>query len=154
MKQLLPIVVGSTLLGTSCELKFGDDIELTAPKVTAKEIVEVTQRTEIQFPIGTTGLGYVFFGSGIDDSLAIKVLIPNEKKSDFLKNDLFQSGEKNKPSVQIGSNQSWWNLKELKDREDRTQVYRKEDMLSVPLEKQRKSGSPIFLGGPPKVMLR
>jgi len=120
MKQLLPIVVGSTLLVTSCELKFGNDIELTAPKVTAKEIVEVTQRTEIQFPIGTTGLGYVFFGSGIDDSLAIKVLIPNEKKSDFLKNDLFQSGEKNKPSFQIGSNQSWWNLKELKDRKDRT----------------------------------
>ena len=120
MKQLLPIVVGSTLLGTSCELKFGDDIELIATKVTAKEMVEVTQRTGIQFPIGTTGLGYVFFGSGIDDSLAIKVLIPNEKKSDFLKNDLFQSGEKNKPSVQIGSNQSWWNLKELKDRKDRT----------------------------------
>jgi len=67
-----------------------------------------------------TGLGYVFFGSGIDDSLAIKVLIPNEKKSDFLKNDLFHSGEKNKPSAQIGSNQSWWNLKELRDREDRT----------------------------------
>ena len=120
MKQLLPIVVGSTLLGTSCELKFGDDIELIATKVTAKEMVEVTQRTGIQFPIETTGLGYVFFGSGIDDSLAIKVLIPNEKKSDFLKNDLFQSGEKNKPSVQIGSNQSWWNLKELKDRKDRT----------------------------------
>ena len=120
MKQLLPIVVGSTLLGTSCELKFGDDIELIAPKVTAKEMVEVTQHTGIQFPIGTTGLGYVFFGSGIDDSLAIKVLIPNEKKSDFLKNDLFQSGEKNKPSVQIGSNQPWWNLKELKDRKDRT----------------------------------
>ena len=120
MKQLLLIVVASALLGAGCELKFGDDIELTAPKVTAKEIVEVTQRTEIQFPIGTTGLGYVFFGSVIDDSLAIKVLIPNEKKSDFLKNDLFQSGEKNKPSVQIGSNQSWWNLKELKDRKDRT----------------------------------
>jgi len=120
MKQLLPIVVGSTLLGTSFKLKFGDDIELIAPKVTAKGMVEVTQHTGIQFPIGTTGLGYVFFGSGIVDSLAIKVLIPNEKKSDFLKNDLFQSGEKNKPSVQIGSNQSWWNLKELKDRKDRT----------------------------------
>ncbi|MCS5600371.1 MAG: hypothetical protein NZ707_11595 [Rhodospirillales bacterium] len=120
MKQLLPIVVGSTLLGTSCELKFGDDIELTAPKVTAKEIVEVTQRTEIQFPIGTTGLGYVFFGSGIDDALAIKVLIPNEKQSDFLKNDLFQSGNKNKPSVQIGRNQVWWKLNELNKREDYT----------------------------------
>ena len=83
-------------------------------------MAEVTQRTGIQFPVGATGLGYVFFGSGIDDALAIKVLIPEEKKSDFLKNDLFQSGEKNKPSVQIGSNQSWWNLKELKNRVDRT----------------------------------
>ena len=120
MKQLLLIVVASALLGTGCELKFGDDIELIAPNVTSKEMAEVTQRTGIQFPVGATGLGYVFFGSGIDDALAIKVLIPEEKKSDFLKNDLFQSGEKNKPSVKVGSNQSWWNLKELKDREDRT----------------------------------
>jgi hypothetical protein len=106
MKQLLLIVVASALLGAGCELKFGDDIELIAPNVTFKEMAEVTQRTGIQFPIGASGLGYVFFGSGIDDSLAIKVLIPNEKKSDFLKNNLFQSGEKKKPSVQIGSNQS------------------------------------------------
>ena len=120
MKDFLLKTIAIVIIGTGCELKFGDDIELIATKVTAKEMVEVTQRTGIQFPIGTTGLGYVFFGSGIDDSLAIKVLIPNEKKSDFLKNDLFQSGEKNKPSVQIGSNQSWWNLKELKDRKDRT----------------------------------
>jgi hypothetical protein len=118
LKQLLLIVVASALLGTGCELKFGDDIELIAPNVTSKEMAEVTQRTGIQFPVGATGLGYVFFGSGIDDALAIKVLIPEEKKSDFLKNDFFQSGEKNKLSVQIGSNQSWWNLKELKDRED------------------------------------
>ena len=121
MKQLLLIVVASALLGAGCELKFGVDIELIAPNVTAREMAEVTQRTGIQFPVGATGLGYVFFGSGIDDSLAIKVLIPNEKKSYFLKNDLFQSGQKNKSSVQIGSNQSWWNLKELKDRENRTQ---------------------------------
>ena len=120
MKQLLLIVVATALLGAGCELKFGDDIELIAPNVTSKEMTEVTERTGIQFPIGTTGLGYVFFGSGIDDALAIKVLIPEEKKSDFLKNNLFQSGKKNKPSPQIGSNQSWWNLKELKDREDRT----------------------------------
>ena len=120
MKQLILIAIATALPGAGCELKFGDDIELVAPNVTAKELAEVTQRTGIQFPVEATGLGYVFFGSGIDDSLAIKVLIPDEKKSDFLKNDLFQSGEKNKPSVQIGSNQSWWNLKELKDREDRT----------------------------------
>ncbi|MDP6083405.1 MAG: hypothetical protein QGI37_06425 [Verrucomicrobiota bacterium] len=120
MKQLILIAIATALPGAGCELKFGDDIELVAPNVTAKELAEVTQRTGIQFPVEATGLGYVFFGSGIDDSLAIKVLIPDEKKSDFLKNDLFQSGEKNKPSVQIGSNQSWWNLKELKDRVDRT----------------------------------
>ena len=120
MKQLQVIVIATAMLGAGCELKFGDDIELVAPKVTAKEMAEVTQRTGIQFPVEATGLGYVFFGSGIDDSLAIKVLIPNEKKSDFLKKDLFHSGEKNKPSAQIGSNQSWWNLKELRDREDRT----------------------------------
>ena len=30
MKQLLLIVVASALLGTGCELKFGDDIELIA----------------------------------------------------------------------------------------------------------------------------
>ncbi|MDP7178219.1 MAG: hypothetical protein QF749_07990 [Verrucomicrobiota bacterium] len=120
MKQLILIAIATALPGAGCELKFGDDIELVAPNVTAKELAEVTQRTGIQFPVEATGLGYVFFGSGIDDSLAIKVLIPDEKKSDFLINDLFQSGEKNKPSVQIGSNQSWWNLKELKDRVDRT----------------------------------
>ena len=120
MKQLLLIVVAYALLGADCELKVGDDIELIAPNVTAREMAEATQRTGIQFPVRGTGLGYVFFGSRIDDALAIKVLIPEEKKSDFLKNDLFKSGEKNKPSVQIGSNQSWWNLKELKDREDRT----------------------------------
>ena len=88
-------MVASALLGAGYELKFGDNIALIAPNVTAREMAEVTQRTGIQFPIGASGLGYVFFGSGIDDSLAIKVLIPNEKKSDFLKNNLFQNGEKN-----------------------------------------------------------
>ena len=81
-------------------------------------MTEVTERTGIRFPIGATGLGYVFFGSGIDDALAIKVLIPNENQSDFLKNDLFQSGNKDEPSVQIGRNQDWWKLNELNERED------------------------------------
>ena len=85
MKQLLLIVVAYALLGADCELKVGDDIELIAPNVTTREMAEVTQRTGIQFPVRGTGLGYVFFGSRIDDALAIKVLIPEEKKSDFLK---------------------------------------------------------------------
>ena len=83
MKQLLLIVVAYALLGAGCELKFGDDIELIAPNVTAREMAEVTQRTGIQFPVRATGLGYVFFGSGIDDALAIKVLIPEEKNQIF-----------------------------------------------------------------------
>ena len=118
MKHFLLTTIAIVIIGTGCELKFGDDIELIAPNVTSKEMTEVTERTGIQFPIGATGLGYVFFGSGIDDALAIKVLIPNENQSDFLKNDLFQSGNKNKPSVQIGRNQAWWKLNELNNRQD------------------------------------
>ena len=137
MKQLLLIVVAYALLGAGCELKVGDDIELIAPNVTAREMAEVTQRTGIQFPVRGTGLGYVFFGSRIDDALAIKVLIPEEKKSDFLKNNLFQSGEKNKPSIQIGSNQSWWNLKELKNREGRTKRLPKRRYIECSLGKAK-----------------
>lgn len=118
MKHFLLTTIAIVIIGTGCELKFGDDIELIAPNVTSKEMTVVTERTGIQFPIGATGLGYVFFGSGIDDALAIKVLIPNENQSDFLKNDLFQSGNKDEPSVQIGRNQDWWKLNELNKRED------------------------------------
>ena len=106
MKHFLLATIAIVIIGTGCELKFGDDIELIAPNVvTSKEMTVVTERTGIQFPIVATGLGYVFLGSGIDDALAIKVLIPNENQSDFLKNDLFQSGNKDEPSVQIGRNQ-------------------------------------------------
>jgi hypothetical protein len=113
MKHFLLTTIAIVIIGTGCELKFGDDIEFIAPNVTSKEMTVVTERTGIQFPIGATGLGYLFFGSGIDDALAIKVLIPNENQSDFLKDDLFQSGNKDKPSVQIGRNQEWWKLNEL-----------------------------------------
>ena len=118
MKHFLLATIAIVIIGTGCELKFGDDIELIAPNVTSKEMTVVTERTGIQFPIVATGLGYVFLGSGIDDALAIKVLIPNENQSDFLKNDLFQSGNKDEPSVQIGRNQDWWKLNELNKRED------------------------------------
>jgi len=33
------------------------------------------------FPLEAKGLGYVFFGSGIDDALAIKVLLPLNRKA-------------------------------------------------------------------------
>ncbi|MFP6872429.1 MAG: hypothetical protein VCA55_02880 [Verrucomicrobiales bacterium] len=119
MKMLIP-VMASMLVG-GC-LKFGDDIHLVAPDVTASELEEVSQRTGIVFPQGTTGLGYVFFGSGIDDSLAIKVAIPGGMTTNFLENDLFQGGDGAAASIQIGRGQHWWTPGKLKERKD----YRKD----------------------------
>ena len=56
-------------------LEFGEDVKFVTPNVTARELAEVSQRTGIQFPERTTGLGYLFLGSRIDDALAIKVSI-------------------------------------------------------------------------------
>ena len=56
-------------------LECGEDVELVTMNVTVRELAEVSQRTGIRFPEGTTGLGYLFLGSGIDDALAIKVSI-------------------------------------------------------------------------------
>tara|TARA_Y100001934_G_scaffold107488_1_gene132016 strand:+ start:1103 stop:1309 length:207 start_codon:yes stop_codon:yes gene_type:complete len=54
-------------------LEFGNDIHLLGSNVTINELNEVTKRTDIQFTKGTRGLGYFFLGSGVDDSLALKV---------------------------------------------------------------------------------
>ena len=99
-------------------LKFGDDIHLVAPDVTVSELEEVSRRTGIEFPRGTVGLGYVFMGSGIDDALAIKVVIPGKEKDRFIANDLFQGGGGEACSIQIGRGQNWWNLDQLTGRKD------------------------------------
>ena len=99
-------------------LEFGDDIYLTAPDVDVKELDEVARHTGIAFPRGTVGLGYVFMGSGIDDALAIKVVIPVEEKERFLSNELFQSGSREACSIQIGKGQGWWTLERLTNRKD------------------------------------
>ena len=101
-------------------LKFGDDIYLAAPDVSAKEIDEVTRRTGIEFPRGTVGLGYVFMGSGIDDALAIKVVIPAEEKNRFIKNDLFEGGDEAACFIQTGRGQRWWTPDKLMERKDYT----------------------------------
>lgn len=119
MKMLIP-VVASTLVG-GC-LEFGDDIQLVAPDVTTSELEAVTQRTGIDFPQGTVGLGYVFFGSGIDDALAIKVVIAGKMKARFMENDLLQGGDGDAASIQIGRGQSWWTPDKLTERKD----YRKD----------------------------
>ena len=103
---------------SSC-LDFGEDLELSGGQVSDKELSEVTRRTGIDFPEGAIGLGYLFLGSGIDDALALKATIPDEKRMDFLKNEIFEKGDNSKCSLQIGRERAWWKLDELKDRVDR-----------------------------------
>ena len=100
-------------------LDFGEDVELTGAEITDKELAEVTRRTGIVFPKGTVGLGYYFQGSGIDDALALKASIPDDERLDFLKNEIFEKGDKSKCSIQIGRERAWWKLEELKERVDR-----------------------------------
>ena len=115
MKMLIPVM--TCMLVGGC-LKFGDDIYLVAPAVTVSELEEVSRRTGIEFPRETVGLGYVFMGSGIDDALAIKVVIPGEEKERFLLNELFQSGSREACSIHIGRGQDWWTLESLTNRKD------------------------------------
>jgi hypothetical protein len=96
-------------------LKFGNDQELLAPKVTATHLQQVSTLTGINFPAGTTGVAYLYFGSGIDDSLALKAEVPPEQKDTFLKNDAFLKGTAEPPHLQIGRGRAWWKLDTLKN---------------------------------------
>jgi hypothetical protein len=104
---------------TGC-LKFGNDTELLAPKVTAQHLQQVSSLTGIRFPNGSTGLAYYYLGSGIDDALAAKIAIPADQKDAFLQNEIFQKGSKNAPNIQIGKPKAWWKIDSLTDRTDRT----------------------------------
>ena len=107
------------LLGTTSCLDFGDDLELTNEEITDEGLAEVTHRTGIAFPEGAIGLGYLFLSSGIDDALALKAWIPDDERLDFLKNEIFEKGDKSKCSLQIGRDRAGWKLDELKERVDR-----------------------------------
>ena len=106
-----------SLLLVGC-LNFGDDVELVGAEITGKEMIQVSELTGLTFPNGTKSIGYYFQGSGIDDALSIKVSIPEGTKDEFLKNEIFQNGNKSKASIQIGRSRSWWKLDELQDRVD------------------------------------
>ena len=105
------------LLLVGC-LNFGNDVELVGAEITGKEMIQVSELTGLTFPNGTKSIGYYFQGSGIDDALSIKVSIPEGTKDEFLKNEIFQNGNKSKASIQIGRSRSWWKLDELQDRVD------------------------------------
>jgi hypothetical protein len=96
-------------------LKFGDDVELSGQEVNSEILGKVTSLTGVIFPEGTEGRNYLYFGSGIDDALAVKVSIPQDKKEEFLQNEIFISGSNNKPYVQLGKNKNWWKINSLKN---------------------------------------
>ena len=76
-KNVAALVVATFFYGC---LDFGKDINLVSPYVTSRELEIVSKRTGIIFPVGTTGLGYFFQGSGIDDAIALKIIVPENKK--------------------------------------------------------------------------
>lgn len=104
---------------TGC-LEFGKDTEVLGPNITASHLQQVSSLTGIQFPEGTIGLAYYYLGSGIDDALAAKLVIPQDKKDTFLQNEIFQKGSTNSPNIQIGKLKPWWKINDLTDRTDRT----------------------------------
>ncbi len=114
---LVTCLIGA--LTTGC-LDFGRDTELVAPHVSAQHLQEVTKLTGIVFPAGSTGLAYLYEGSGIDPSLAVKVQLPAEKKEEFLENRIFRTGSEVAPQAQIGKSKPWWHLDKLAERINRT----------------------------------
>ena len=100
-------------------LNFGDDIELVGAEITGNEINYVSELTGMTFPIGTEPVGYYFLGSGIDRSLVLKVMIPDDQKEEFLKNEIFEKGNDTKSNHTFAKQQEWWKMGELTERIDR-----------------------------------
>ena len=114
----LSFVLSFFLFLSSC-LSFGNDIELVGADITVKEINQVSRLTGLTFPDGTEPVGYYFLGSGIDRSLVLKVIIPEDQKDEFLKNEIFVKGNDAKSDHTIAKQQDWWKVDELTERMDR-----------------------------------
>ena len=111
-------VLSLSLFLGSC-LDFGDDIELVGTEISGKVINYVSELTGLSFPHGTEPVGYYFLGSGIDRSLVLKVIIPEDQKDEFLKNEIFVKGNDAKSDHTIAKQQDWWKVDELTERMDR-----------------------------------
>ncbi|MEN8127084.1 MAG: hypothetical protein ABFR90_04675 [Planctomycetota bacterium] len=94
-------------------LDFGEDIELSGEDVDSTVLANVTKLTGVVFPAGTEGKHYIYWGSGIDPALAIKVSIPKDRKSEFFKNTIFVSGKNKEPYIHLGKGKSWWKVESL-----------------------------------------
>lgn len=101
-------------------MDFGDDTEVLAPHVTTQHIQQVSDLTGVQFPSGSEGLAFLYLGSGIDDALSAKIVIPPNARSEFLQNEIFQKGDTNAPTFQIGNSKAWWKMDALSERIDRS----------------------------------
>lgn len=113
------LTCGIGVLVAGC-LDFGRDMEFVAPNVTAEHLQQISSLTGIEFPEASTGLAYLFIGSGIDDALAAKVAIPSDQKDAFLKNEVFTKGRREAPYIEIGKPKAWWGVDALADRTERT----------------------------------
>ena len=127
-KNVATLMVATFFYGC---LDFGKDINIVSPYVTSRELEIVSKRTGIIFPVGTTGLGYFFQGSGIDDAIALKIIVPEDKKKIFMENEIFKSGKNSKPSLQIGRSKAWWKLDDIDERIDRTKQLPKGRYMEV-----------------------
>jgi hypothetical protein len=114
----LSLLLSAFLFLSSC-LDFGDDIELVGLEITGKEINQVSELTGLTFPNGTEPVGYYFLGSGIDRSLVLKAVIPEDQREELLKNEIFKKGNDVKSDHHIAKEQSWWKVNELTERIDR-----------------------------------
>lgn len=99
------IILILSFLLSGC-LSFGEDVELSGKEVNNAILAKVNKHTGVVFPEGTAGKNYFYYGSGIDDALAIKVSIPIDKKEEFLNNTIFTSGENTEPYIHIGSDKN------------------------------------------------
>jgi hypothetical protein len=114
----LSFVLSFFLFLSSC-LPIGNDIELVGADITIKEINQVSKLTGLTFPDGTEPVGYYFLGSGIDRALVLKVIILEDQKDEFLKNEIFVKGNDAKSDHTIAKQQNWWKVDELTERMDR-----------------------------------
>ena len=104
-----------------CNLNFGNDVELSGSAFDETKIIEVSTLTGVSFPSGTRGIEYYYLGSGIDDALAAKIMIPDTGIEEFKANKVMTRGADSKASFQIGRGKPWWNIDSLNDRIDRKQ---------------------------------
>lgn len=74
----------------------------------------VERITGIALPEGTVGLNYLFLGSGIDDALWLKVIIPEYKKAELFKNQIFDQ-EVEQPDHNMTLDRDWWSITALDD---------------------------------------